>query len=255
MSSALVWFTFAADEGCLLQSIRAARHHAPDSPRMVIMDAAAPFHSKTVTALRESGTLCLKDHTAREGNLNGLAWLDAQLIRLHHASSRVGTEWAIKIDSDTLLNSPPSSWLQYAAPEHQAVCAWQPKWWFQGSCYALRAAAPQALRDHLAARPQAIASLAPKYPEDTAVANLLTDLHGPASILALAGGSASTLFKGQQIAHYNFHSWPAFDLYHAFRIVCFGNRHSLPPQMPDAVRRHTAARTMQAFLDAAGVPP
>lgn len=255
MTSALVWFTFALDEACLLQSIRAARHHAPESPRVVVADSAAPIRPETVAALRLSGTQCLEDCAARAGNLNGREWLVAQLSRLGDAGSLPGVDWVIKIDSDTLLNAPPSSWLQYASRDHQAVCAWQPKWWFQGSCYALRATTPQALRDHLAACPQVLASLAPKYPEDTAVANILTDLHGPASILALAGGSASTLFKGEQIAHYNFHSWPAFEGYRPFRVVCFGNRHSLPPQMPDAVRRHTAARTMQAFLDAAGVPP
>lgn len=255
MTSALVWFTFGPDEGCLLQSIRAARHHAPDSPRIVVMDHAATLRTATVAALESTGTLVIGDSTRREGNLNGLGWLDVQLRYLKDSASTPGIEWAIKIDSDTLLNAPPSSWLQYAAPDHMAVCAWQPKWWFQGSCYALRAAAPQALRDHLAAHPQILRELAPKYPEDTAVANLLTGLYGPPSILALAGGSASTLFKGEQIAHYNFHSWPAFDHYRPFRVVCMGNRCSLPPQMPDAVRRHTAARTMQAFLDAAGVPP
>lgn len=259
MTSALVWFTFSLDEGCLLQSVRAARYHAPESHRIVVMDHAAPIRISTAAALEATGTYVLGDDTPRSGNLNGLDWVKAQLRYLSDAARRPGIEWAIKIDCDTLLNAQPSSWLQYATPDHQAVCAWQPKWWFQGSCYALRAAAPQALRDHLAAVPQGlpqlVAQLGPKFPEDVTTANLLTSLYGPASILALAGGSVSTLFKGEQIAHYNFHSWPAFEHYRAFRLVCFGNRHSLPPQMPDAVRRHTAARTMQAFLDAAGVPP
>lgn len=251
MKITLIWFSFSADESCLLQSLRAARHHAPDCRRLVISDGAFPLSEEARQQFQEDGITHWASGTDRRGNLNGLVWLARQWDWL---STIASTDWIVKIDSDTILNDHPQSWLQYARPNHAAVCAWQPTWWFQGPCYALRAAIPQTLRDHLAAHPQSLEHLAPRYPEDVCTAHTIAAVHGPAAILALPGGSQSTLFQGRQIAHYSYKLWPDFGQYADFKTIHFGNRKSLPPQMPDAIRRHTAARTMAAYLDSQSIP-
>jgi len=252
----LLWFTFRADADCLLQSVRAARHWAPDSRRIIVQDHSAPLPHVVQTALADLGCEIHTQATDRAGNLNGRDHFQTQLWWMQAAAFRLEEEpcpWVIKIDSDTLLNADPHTWLALAEG-HTAICAWQPTWWFQGPCYAIRAAALPALRDHLAAHPQAIRECAPKFPEDTCMGHLITHAYGPKSILALPGGHHSTFFTGHQIASYNYQTWPDFTLFEPFRTLHFGNRDQLPPHMPDPTRRLTAARTMQAFLDCYNVP-
>lgn len=251
MSATLLWFSFRDDAECLLQSVRAARHWAPEARRVIAQDHAAPLPLTIQAQLRDWGCEVETDFQDRARNLNGLEHFAGQLNWLVEAGRMA--QWVVKIDSDTLLNAPLEDWLEPDSP-HTAVCAWQPGWWFQGPCYALRAAALPGLRDHLAAHPQCLRECAPGYPEDMSMGHLITAAHGPAAVLALPGGHRSTLFHGTQISHYDFQHWPAFDLYAPFRIIHFGNRNQLPPHMPDSTRRLTAAHTMEAFLDHRGVP-
>lgn len=252
MTAALIWFTFRDDAACLEQSVRAARHHAPEARRIIAQQASAPLPMDVQARLREAGCQIETDFVDRQGNLRGLEHFAHQLDWF--AAAGEGADWLIKIDSDTVVNAPLESWLGQAGPEHTAVCGWQPTWWFQGPCYAIRPARLPALRDHLAAHQQCLRECAPHWPEDPCLAHLVVNCDGPAAILALPGGDPSTLFTGWQIAHFDFRHWPAFDFYRDFRTVHFGNRTQLPKDMPDPVRRLTAARTMSAFLDATGVP-
>lgn len=256
MSATLLWFTFRDDADCLLQSVRSARHWAPDSRRVIVQDHAALLPYTVQTDLTNLGCELHTQTTDRNGNLNGRDHFTQQLWWMESAAAATGLEqpsrWVIKIDSDTLLNYPLHTWLE---PDHghTAICAWQPTWWFQGPCYAVQFAALPALRDYLAEHPQAISGCGPKFPEDTCMAHLITAANGPKSIRALPGGHSSTLFSGNQIASYNYQTWPDFAQYEPFRTLHFGNRDQLP-HMPDPTRRLTAARTMQAFLDWRGVP-
>lgn len=255
-SATLLWFTFRDDAECLLQSVRAARHWAPDSRRVIVQDHAALLPYAVQTALTDLGCEVHTQATDRNGNLNGRDHFDGQLWWMTVASFRHDAEpsrWVIKIDSDTLLNAPLHSWLDLDKG-HTAICAWQPTWWFQGPCYAVRTTALPALREHLAAHPQCLRECGPKFPEDTCMGHLITHANGPKSILSLPGGHTSTLFTGHQIASYNYHTWPDFTLFEPFRTLHFGNRDQLPPHMPGPTRRLTAAHTMEAFLDWRGVP-
>lgn len=255
-SASLLWFSFRDDADCLLESVRAARHHAPDAPRVVAMDAGAPLPLDVQARLRDEGCQVETDFVDRQTNLNGIEhWLHQMDWMTAAGDVQDAQSWVVKIDSDTLLNAPLATWLGEAGPVHEAVCAWQPKWWFQGPCYALRATAARQIRDAVAARPERVAACAPKYREDETTGHALAGVYGPASILALPGGHSSTLFHGLQIAHYDYRMWPDFAIYSAFRTLHFGNRAELPPHMPDAVRRHTAAATMRRYLNEAGLPP
>lgn len=252
-TATLIWFAFRDDADCLVQSVRAARHHAADSRRIIAQDAAAPLPPEIQAQLKELGCKVESDFVDRAGNLNGAAHFEHQLEWF--AASGGHADWVVKIDCDTVINAPLSSWLPLAEPSHIAVCALQPTWWFQGCCYAVRAAALPNLRHHLAAHPQALRECAPKFPEDTCLGHLITSAHGPKAILALPGGHASTLFHGLQIAHYDYQTWPPFETYAPFRTLHFGNRTALPKHMPDPVRRQAVAQTMTRYLDQAGIPP
>ena len=260
LSFSLIWFSFREDADCLLQSVRSARHHAPASPRLIVQDAAHPLPLEVQAQLRGMDCQVESDFVERGGNLNGLDHFAHQLAWLDAAASRATTPdpsagWVVKIDSDTVLNGPLESWIGEASADTAAVCAVQPTWWFQGPCYAVQASRLAYLRGYLADHPQALRECAPKYPEDTCLGHLIAAAYGPKSILALPGGHSSTLFQGLQISHYDLAKWPPFDLYEAFRIVHFGNRGSLPPHMPDSVRRLTAAGVMKRYLDHTGLAP
>lgn len=255
-SATLLWFAFAPDAACLLQSVRSARYHAPDSPRIIAQDHSHPLPLDVQAELRGLGCQLETDFVDREGNLNGLAHFTHQLDWLAAAGSPADAQnWVVKIDCDTILNAPLGSWIGEAGPIHEAVCAVQPTWWFQGPCYAVRAAALPTLRRHLADHPQALGDCAPKFQEDRCMGHLLAAAFGPSAILALPGGHSSTLFHGLQIAHFDYRHWPPFATYEAFRTLHFGNRASLPDQMRDSVRRLAAAEAMRRYCDAIGLPP
>lgn len=254
----LLWFAYGPDAACLIQSVRAALHHAPDSPRVIAQDVAKPLPLDVQDQLRALGCQVETDFCDRQGNLNGLAHFAHQLEWMEAASHSMPADaqrWVVKIDCDTLINAPLATWIGEAGPIHDAVCAVQPTWWFQGPCYAVRAESLPPLRRHLAAHPQALGECAPKYQEDRCMGHLLSATFGPQSILALPGGHSSTLFHGLQIAHFDYRTWPSFATYEAFRTLHFGNRSSLPNQMPDPVRRASAGETMRRYCDEIGIPP
>lgn len=251
LSATLLWFTFAGDSACLLQSVRAARNIAPDCHRLIAMEAARPLPLDLQSHLRGMGCQVETDFCDRANNLNSLAHFKHQLEWMAAAGNPDDAQsWVVKIDSDTILNQHPFTWLSQAGPVHTAVCAWQPTWWFQGPAYGIRAADLPGLGRAVAETPQIIGEMADlDYPEDLTMGHLVAAVHGAASILQLSGGDTSTLFHGEQIAHYDYRRWPAFEVYEAFRVLHFGNRTCLPLGMPDAVKRLTVARVMERYLD------
>jgi len=142
-----VWFTFAGDAACLVESVAAFRAACPGAPVAIFDEDRLPLPQEVVETINPR--IYERTNWPRLGNLNGWPAVRGILQSCDLAARMTGAVGTLKIDCDTLVLS--SRWLRLDA----AVTGWDCGWirYAAGMARHLRADVPQRLLRGLDRRP------------------------------------------------------------------------------------------------------
>lgn len=135
MTLTFCYFTFSLDGETVIQAVRSLRRTYPDNPVHIVQDAAALLSQEHRDILASYNCkFCMSDFP-RNGNLNGKACTLGILSQLR----ATGSDWVVKIDSDTVVTKDLFNPLM--ATNKRAQFLYQDPTqhdWCYGLCYALR---------------------------------------------------------------------------------------------------------------------